>query len=191
MKEIIGIIAAALVFVAYAPYFRDILKNKTKPHVYSWFIWGLTSMMIFALQISHGGGAGSYTTGTVAVVSFVVCLLALKHGTKYITKSDTVFFIMALVAAVVWLFAERPTLSMILLIITDMLGVIPSMRKAWHKPNEETLSMWSLNGFRHALSILALTQYSLLTLLNPVTWAVTNFGFSLMLVKRRRVAAKE
>lgn len=189
MKETIGIIAAALAFVAYAPYFRDILKGKTKPHAYSWFIWGLTSVLIFALQITHGGGPGAYTTGTVAVISFAVCLLSLKQGTKYITYTDTIFFIMALVAAGFWLLAKQPTLSMILIITTDLLGIVPSLRKAWNKPNEETISMWSLNGFRHMLSIFALKQYSLLTLLNPVAWAIGNMVFSSILVARRRILA--
>ena len=186
MKEIIGIIAAAMAFVAYAPYFRDILKNKTKPHAYSWFIWGLTSVMIFALQITHGGGPGSYTTGTVAFISFAVCIFGLKHGTNYITYTDTIFFIMALIAGSFWLFANKPTLSMVLLITTDMLGIAPSVRKAWHKPDEETISMWGLNSLRHALSLLALQQYILLTLLNPVSWTIANLSFSLLLLTRRR-----
>lgn len=189
MKEIIGIVAAALAFVAYAPYFRDIFKGKTKPHAYSWFIWGLTSVLIFALQITHGGGPGAYTTATVAAISFFVCFLSLRRGTKYITRSDTLFFVMALAAAGCWLLAKQPTLSMILLIITDVLGIVPSLRKAWDKPDEETVSMWSLNSFRHALSILALNQYSLLTLLNPVVWAICNIGFSAVLVGRRRALA--
>lgn len=187
MKQAIGIIAALMAFIAYAPYFRDILKDKARPHAYSWFIWGLTSILIFALQITHGGGAGAYTTGTVAVISFLVCFLSLKHGTKYITRSDTAFFIMALVAAGFWLFAKRPTLAMVLLIITDMLGLIPSVRKAWHKPYEETAAMWGLNSLRHALSIVALQQYSLLTLLNPVTWVISNGLFTAMLLIRRKV----
>ena len=186
MKQIIGVIAALLAFVAYVPYFRDILHGKTKPHAYSWFIWGLTSILIFALQITHGGGPGAYTTATVAFISFAVCLMSLKGSAKYITRSDTLFFVMALVSTGFWLLAKQPTLSMILLIITDILGIIPSVHKAWNRPQEETVAMWSLNSFRHALSILALNQYSLITLLNPATWAITNVLFSLMLIGRRR-----
>ncbi len=109
MKEVIGIIAAVLAFVAYIPYVRDILKGKTKPHVYSWFVWGSAAVLIFALQITHGAGAGAYTTATVAVMCFIVCLLGLRNGIKYITRTDTLFLIMALVSIGVWLFAKQPT----------------------------------------------------------------------------------
>lgn len=43
MKEIIGVTAVLLAFISYAPYIRDILKGRTKPHVYSWFVWGFVS----------------------------------------------------------------------------------------------------------------------------------------------------
>lgn len=187
MKEIIGIIAAALCFVAYAPYFRDIIAKKTIPHPYSWFVWGLTSVLIFALQISNGAGAGAYTTGTVAAISFIVCYMALKNGGhKDITWADTFLFIAAIIATGLWLLADRPTLSMILLVTADMFGFMPSIRKAWHKPYAETLSLWTINGFRHGLTLFALQSYTLLTVLNPLVWTVGNFSFAILLVIRRR-----
>ncbi len=186
MKEVIGIIAASLVFIVYTPYLRDILSGKSRPHPYSWFVWGLNTVIIFALQLSHGAGAGSYTTATVAAMCFVICILAARHGTKDITRMDTAFLITALLATVVWLFAKQPTFSMVLLITIDMLGIVPSVRKAWYKPGEETLSFWTLSGLRHVLAIVALQKYSLITLLNPLAQIVTDLAFSLMLISRRR-----
>ncbi len=186
MKELIGIIAASLVIVAYIPYFRDILNGRTKPHPYSWFVWGLNTAIISALQVTHGAGFGSLTTFTAATVSFAICALSLKRGVSDIRLIDTVFLILALIGMVIWLFAKEPVASMILLVTIDILGLLPSMRKAWNKPYEETLFMWSLNGFRHSLSILAIRDYSIITLLNPLVWAIGNLSFSLLLVLRRR-----
>jgi hypothetical protein len=174
-------------FVAYAPYLRDIRANRAKPHPYSWFVWGLTSVVIFAIQISHGAGAGSYTTATIAFIAFFICVLSyFKHGKVDITLADTVLFVAALVATALWIFAREPLLSMILLSSSDLLGIGPSLRKAWNKPHEETLSMWGLNAFRHVLSLLALQQYSLITVLNPAVWIVGNTLFSFMLIYRGR-----
>ncbi len=61
MKEIIGGIAVALTFIAYIPYYRDILKGKTRPHIYSWSLWGLLTVLIVwhfklkeVLVLQHG-----------------------------------------------------------------------------------------------------------------------------------------
>ena len=37
-KELLSAVAIALTFVAFLPYIRSILTNKTKPHVFSWLI---------------------------------------------------------------------------------------------------------------------------------------------------------
>lgn len=186
MKDAVAAIAVVLAFVAYVPYFRDIIKGKTKPHVYSWFVWGFVTAIIFAIQVKGGAGAGALVTLSAVVCSFIVFFLGLKNGNKDITKSDTVFFILALFATGIWVFAKRPGLSVVLLVTIDMLGFMPTVRKSWQKPSEETLFTWSLNGFRHGLSIVALKQYNVLTLLYPVAWALANIFFSLMLVLRRK-----
>jgi hypothetical protein len=187
MKEIFGIIAIILAIVAYVPYFRDIIKGKTKPHVYTWFVWGFITCIIFALQIKGGAGIGAYVTLLTGIFSFVVFLLGLKFGDKDITFSDTVFFISALLATVLWVFAKQPVLSVVLLVVIDLLGFIPTIRKSWNKPFSETLFTWELNAFRHGLSIFALLQYNILTLFYPVAWTSACVLFSVMLIARRKI----
>jgi hypothetical protein len=187
VKELLGIIAALLGFVAYAPYFRDILNGKTKPHPYSWFIWGLTTLFILALQITHGAGPGAYTTATIVLMCFTICLFGIKDGRNDIKFSDTLLLVTALIALVVWLVAKQPTLSMLLLVGADMIGMGPTVRKAWNKPNGETLSTWSITTIRHFVSIFALANYSLLTLANPVAWTLANGAFCILLLLRRRI----
>lgn len=186
IKIIISIIAVSLSIIGYIPYLRDTIKGKTKPHVYSWFIWTLLTGIVYGLQVSSGAGVGSWVTLAVTIIGFVVFLLGMHKGEKDITKSDTVFFILSLVALFLWLIAKQPILSVILVSLVDMLGFVPTIRKSWDKPFSETLFTYELGAFRHGLSILALEQYSLVTWLYPVSWALANAFFSLMLIIRRR-----
>jgi hypothetical protein len=186
MKDIIGGIAVILGLVAYLPYFRDILKGRVRPHPYSWLVWGLTSIVVFALQALHGAGAGAWTTATVAVISIIVCGLALRYGgRKTITAHDNLMLGISLIAILLWLPVKQPTISMLLLVGADIFGLIPSIRKTWHDPYSETLPMWWINGLRHLLSIFALSQLTVLTLANPLVWAISNLGFCLFVLVRR------
>lgn len=188
MKEIIGIVAVLLGILAYAPYIRDIMAKKTHPHPFSWFIWGLVAICIYMLQASHGAGAGAYLTATAGFFCFTVCALALKNGGhRDITRTDTAMLFAALAAMGVWVLADQSELSMILLLLADMFGFVPSIRKAWRKPYGETPSLWGINSLRHALSIPALAQLSLVTVLNPLVWTIANGGFFLMLLYRRKL----
>lgn len=186
MKPIIGIVAVILAVVAYVPYFRDIMKGKTKPHIYTWFVWGLVTSIIFALQVKGGGDWGVYVTLSAAILSFVVLFLGLRNGNKDIQKIDTVFLVVAFIALGFWVFAKQPIVSVVLLVAIDMLGFGPTVRKSWNNPYDETLFTWSINGFRHGLSIVALGHYNILTLLYPVAWTTANILFSTMLVIRRK-----
>lgn len=185
MKEAIGIIAIILAFVGYAPYIRDIIKGKTHPHAYSWFVWAFITIIIFALQINDNGGAGAYVTLAAGLAAFLVFVLGLIYGKHDITKSDTLFFVSALVATAIWVFAKAPVLSVTLLVFIDMLGFVPTIRKSWNKPHSETVFLYQLGAFRHGLSILALTSYTFVTVLFPATWALANLLFVIILVSRR------
>jgi uncharacterized protein with PQ loop repeat len=186
MKEIIGIIAVLLTFVGYIPYIRDILKGKTKPHVYTWFIWGLVTAIAFGLQISADAGPGAFTTLAAAIVCFVIFGFGLRQGERNITPSDTVFLILSLIALVLWIFAKQPVLSVILVSSIDMLGFAPTIRKSWHRPYEETLISYEINTLRFSLALLALNQYTLVTALYPITWIIANGLFSIYLIIRRK-----
>ncbi len=188
VKEIIGLSTVALGFIAYAPYIRDLLKRRIQPHPYSWFIWGLTATIMFGLQILNGGGAMAWSTLTVGIISFAICALAWQSGGKrIITRQDKAMLGVALIAIVLWLAADEPTLSMLLLVSADVIGFIPSVRKTWRDPYSETLTMWVINGFRHGLNIFAISSYTLLTLSDPVVWMMCNFGFVAMVLVRRRM----
>lgn len=190
-KTIISLVAVVLTIIGYIPYLRDTLKRKTTPHVYTWFIWGTVTAIAYALQVSGGAGVGSWVTLAVAIIAYIIFVFGLRNGNTDITRSDTVFFVLSLVAIFLWLVAKQPVLSVILASTIDMLGFIPTIRKSWNKPYSETLFMYELSAFRHGLSLFALQQYSIVTWLYPLSWAFANALFSLMLIFRRKAMLKK
>lgn len=190
IKNTIGVIAIILTFVGYTPYFIDLIKNKTKPHIFSWLIWAVVTSIIYALQVSAGAGIGSLVTLAIAIVSFVIFVLGFKNGNKNIKKIDVVFLILALLTIPLWLIVEKPVLSIILLSTIDMLGFAPTIRKSWNEPYSETLSLYTITTFRHVLSIIALEHYNIITILFPSTWVLANALFSIMLITRRKTFSR-
>src|SRR6185295_7069316 len=97
------------------PYIRDTIKGKTTPHAYTWFIFGLVTAFVFGLQVTAGAGIGSLVTLVISISVFTIFILSFFKGEKHITYSDTVFFILALIAFALWMIAKQPILSIILL----------------------------------------------------------------------------
>lgn len=187
MKETIGLVTLTLSFIAYVPYIVDVLRKKAVPHPYSWLIWGSAATIMATLQLLYGGGALAWSTLAVGLISFGICVLSWRSGGKrFINHYDKLSLVVAIVAVVLWLGANKPTLAMLSLVAADLFGFIPSVRKTWVSPYSETLTMWGINALRHSLNILAISTYSLLTLADPVVWAIANLGFCIMVIARRK-----
>ncbi len=190
IKDAIGIIAVILTFVGYAPYISDTVKGKTKPHIYSWFIWAFVTFIIFALQILGKGGAGAFVTLATAILCLTIFILGLRNGHKDITTFDTAVFIVSLIAIGIWIFAKQPVISNILIITINTLANLPTIRKSWKDPYSETLFTWEMGAVRNLLGIIALQNYSLLTWLYPVTnFSINIIESTLLIVRRKKVPA--
>ncbi|HWB38694.1 MAG TPA: hypothetical protein VG604_00440 [Candidatus Saccharimonadales bacterium] len=185
-KQILSIIAVVLTFVAYIPYYRDILRGKTHPHVYSWSLWGLLTILIVALQVKGGAGPATLVTAAAGMMCLGVIVLGLKYGKRDITLMDTIVAILSLIAICFWLIIKQPVTSIILVVVADLLAFVPTVRKSWSKPHTETLSLYATNTLRFALALLAVTSYTILSSLWLAAWVVGNGLFCVMLVIRRR-----
>ena len=82
-KELLSILAIALTFIAYLPYIRSIRQGKTKAHVFSWVIWGFTTIIVFLAQLADKGGAGAWPIGVSGIITIYVAFLAY-------TKNSTI-----------------------------------------------------------------------------------------------------
>jgi hypothetical protein len=187
LKTILGIAAVILTFIGYVPYLISLIKGKTKPHIYSWFIWTLDAFIIFFLQITHGAGSGALVTLAVGIMCLLVFTLTLRQKNKSpITKTDSIFLVIAFVALIIWLLAKQPLISAILIMLVDLFGFIPTIRKSYKNPYSENLTFYAITTFRFVLTILAIQHYSPITTLYPGVWLVCNAFFTMMLVVKRK-----
>ena len=100
-KIIFTILSVIASISAFLLYIKEIYKNNTKPHIYTWFIWILTQGTA-AIAILYGkGGLGSLELFTGLIFIFIIFIYSFKNGTKNITTSDTIVFILALVVLMV------------------------------------------------------------------------------------------
>lgn len=186
VKQILSFVAVTLTFIAYIPYYRDILRGKTHPHIYSWSLWGLLTVLIVALQIKGGAGPATFVTAAAGLLCIGVVILGLKYGKRDITTSDKVVAVLGLIAIGFWLIVDQPVISIILVVIADLLAFLPTVRKSWYKPQSETLSLYVTNTLRFALALIAVKQYTILSSLWLAVWVIGNGLFSAMLAVRRK-----
>jgi len=182
MKEWLGLIAAVMAIAAHVPYVADIIRRKTKPHVFTWLIWAMLTLFVFFGQWERGAGPGSWSTMVAGSISIFVAILSLKYGTKDITKLDKVFFGTALISIIPWYLTKDPTISVLLLTGIDGAAFIPTIRKTANDPSSETLFTYALNVPRHAISIAAIAQYNAATYIYPSMLVIMNVAVVITIV---------
>ncbi len=167
-KVTFATIAIFISSISFFPYIWSALKGKVRPHVLSWSIWGLTTMIVFLAQLTAGAGVGAWPVGLAALMAFLIAIIAyIKRGEIRITPTDWLFLGLALGALPLWYVTDNPLWAVLLVTAVDILGFGPTIRKAYYQPQTESLLFFSLIVLRNVFVLLALEQYSFTTALFP------------------------
>jgi len=189
-KELLSAVAIAITFIAFFPYIRSIINGATKPHVFSWIIWGSTTFVIFLAQLEDGGGAGAWPIGVSGCITIFIALLAyMKRADISVTRTDWLFFASAMSSLPLWYFTSDPLWAVVILTTVDVLGFGPTVRKAYACPHSESLLFFALFTARNLMVIVALENYSVTTVLFPAAIAAACMALIAMVAYRRRVLA--
>lgn len=185
-RTIIWIITIIIGIYANLPYIMDILRGTTKPHLFTWIVFLIMDVIAFLVQIGDNAGPWAWGTLVAGLTWLFVLILAIKYWEKNITKSDTLAFVIALLCIGLYVFVENPIYSLYTVLLISGLALYPTARKSYHKPTEETLSLYVLAWVRSFLSIIATVNISFLTIGLPVFIIFANSLFIAMVLIRRK-----
>jgi len=186
---IFGALSIVLMLFSRVGYFADIFRGRTRPHVFSWFIWGTISSIGFAAQVAEGAGPGSWARAFGSFTCFLLVIISYFKGEKEITRSDWVTLAVALSAIPLWVLTKTPFWSVLIVCFIDTIGYLPTLRKSWHKPQDELAVSYFFSCLGAALSLLAIREYTPSTWLYPLVLTFSNGGMWLFLLARRRAIA--
>lgn len=182
-------IGIGVTFLSFILYYKDIINGHTKPHAFSWLAWGILEVIGFALQISQGGGIGSWILGCSMLLTLSVAVVGFAKRSLDYTVTDWLALAGAVTGIILWWFTQEPLLAAILVTLSDICGFIPTLRKAWLRPNEDSASMYLLSMLKQSLSA-ASVRPSLVTTMYPIVLVATNALCVIILVIGRRVKNK-
>lgn len=184
-RDFLGVLAIVIGLIGYVPYFRSIFNGKTKPHAFTWLVWGILTAIAFGGQIVGKGGSGAWVTGVTAFISFTIFVLALVKGKKDFPLADWLCLGGCMIGLALWAITGDPLGAIILITVIDMLAFAPTFRKSYSKPYSEVAFTYALSGIKFLVALFALQQLSAVTVLYPASLVLTNGAFVTLLVIRR------
>lgn len=185
-KILLSNLAIAITLVAFVPYILQIFKGKVRPHVISWLIWGVSTLVIFLAQMLDGAGVGAWPIGVSAALTLTVALLAFWRRTDIVVDGkDTLTLVVSLLALPVWYLTAEPLYAVMILTLVDLSGFLPTLRKINRDPYSESVIFFALFSVRNLLVLMALEHYSAVTMLFPAVIGLACLGIILNIGFRR------
>lgn len=186
-REVFSAIAVLIALYAYLQYMQSIFTWKTEPHIFSWWIWSLTTGIAFFAQVAGWWGWGSAQNG----LSFFTCIFFSILAFKYWQKGkfhtiDWWSLILSFLAIGLWFYTKNPFYGSLFAMLADAIGYIPTFRKVWKKPESEPSGYYLLMNIKHGFSLFALSRYTWTTMIFSVSVIVINFGLILVQVIRKQ-----
>ncbi len=157
-------------------FLTNVLQKKIQPQAFTFLIWLITQGTAIAAILLGGGGIGALGLIIGECFMIVVFLLSLKYGTKNINKSDVIMLVIALVAIIIWWKVNNPIYAVLLVVLIDIVGYGPTIRKTYKHPESERMLPWLLGAGNMFFAILALESYSLLTVAYPAALGIGNLS---------------
>ncbi len=186
-NELIGMLSLLVGLAGTGIYIASILRGQTRPHLFTWLVWFILTVIGYLAQLHDDRGPGTWVMGVTALCALAIVALSLKYGEKNRTRGDWIALALSLTAIIPWLLTKDPLGSVLMISVIDLVAFYPTFRKSWLKPHEENLTGYVFANAKYLLGMAALNAYTLNTTLYAATIIAANAAFILMCLWRRHM----
>jgi len=182
---VLGVLGGLVGVADTIPYVRDTVRGSTRPHRGTWLIWGLLAIVACVAQVADGGSWSVVMTGTQAILTGAVFLLAIRYGEGGMSAADLALIALAGGGVIGWILAREPIVAVGCVIAADLIAFAMMVPKVRRDPHSETVSTYALASVGGALATGAVGMVDLSLILYPAYYCVAN-GAAAMLIHQRR-----
>ncbi len=181
-------VAAAAQLIGGLAYVRDTLRGRTKPNRVSWALWGAAPIAGVLIALLEGNT--SWALLPVFMAGFVPVLVLLssyfnEHAYWHLDRFDYVCGGFGVISLVMWLWASQPVVAVVMLVLTDGLAAVPTIRKAWSSPETETSAAYFAALFGGTAALVNVQQWTVLQYAFPVYLVLINAVLLYAILGRR------
>ena len=185
--SIFGAAGSAVSLLAAVPYGLAIYRRTVRPHLFTWLVWSVVTVIAAVGQFAAGAGPSAWCTAVIAATCLLTFAASIFRGESGWTVSDWLFLGLAFSAIPLWVLTDDPTLSICLVTLVELAGLGPTVRKTIRDPRSESLAYFGLCVLKYALAILALDKWTVAVAFYPAVNILASIGICLLMIVRRRL----
>lgn len=166
----IALISGIISLAAYILYIYTIWFGSTRPSRSSWWILTIVWSVLLLSSLSLTPGAtlreqflalpGGWLTLSYIAGSLVIAISTLWRGSS--DKWGIFDYMCAAFAAlslILYFVSGVPFLALVMAVVADLFGILPTMKNAWLHPDEEDLKAWVLESIASILALFGISAF--------------------------------
>jgi hypothetical protein len=182
-------VAGGISIVAFFMYLRPILKGKLKPNRATWWIWTVVGFMLSASYFSSSKNHTVWIPVLYAAVPLFVAILSIKYGKGGWTPFDRYCLLGAGLSMLLWWILNSPLIALLINLLIDFLGALPTIRKVYYEPRSEDRAAWTWFFAGNTVNLFAVKSWKFTDASYPIyMFLVTGFIIVLMSTEKRHEA---
>lgn len=159
--EILGIVAGILAIGGYIPYIISILKGRTKPNKATWIIWTVVGGLLAFSYIAEGDIKTIWLPLGYFIGPLIAAILSFRYGYSEWTRLDTICLTVAVISIIPWIFSQHATATLLINVLIDASGAIPTLVKTYREPETEDFTAWGIFLIANTIQLFAITEWNL------------------------------
>ena len=160
IHEIIGIIAGILALLGYIPYIISIISGKTRPNKATWVIWSMVGALLAFSFLAEGDKNAIWLPLGYFLGPLITAVLSLRYGYSAWSKLDKICIIAAMISILPWLVSKDATLTLLINILIDSTGALPTIVKSYREPKTEDFSAWLIFFIANTTQLFAISDWN-------------------------------
>lgn len=164
VREIIGIIAGILALLGYIPYIISIIKGKTLPNKATWFIWTVVGALLAFSYLAEGDENAIWLPLGYFLGPLIVAVLSFRYGYSAWSRLDKICIIGAGISILPWVLSKNATLTLLINVLIDMAGALPTLVKTHREPETEDITAWLIFFIANTIELFAISSWNISTI---------------------------
>ena len=189
MFEYLVILAAVASLLAAVVYIRSMFVGGTKPNRVSWLMWSIAPWIATAAALSNGVGWAVLPVFMAGFSPFLIFTSSFftKKAYWHLSTFDYVCGSLSGFALIMWWLTKDPNVAIVFAIASDALASMPTLTKAWTKPETESVWPFIIGVFGASSSLAVATLWTFSEYAFPSYLVIVNLMVFLALYNRKLI----
>ena len=156
---------AALTMAGAIGYARETVRGHTQPNRVTWLMWTLAPTIAGFAQLTEGVGTGAVLAFSVGLGPFIIFLATFvnTHAHARLGPFDIGCGVFSLLALILWLTLGSGTVAIVMSILADGFGALPTVTKSLRAPESEHPGVFRNSALNGTITLASIHHWTFAT----------------------------